>query len=60
MILAGASTGLRITDAALLEWKNVDLERGTIVLFPEKKREREGVKTNAMVVLSDLANHLEA
>lgn len=58
MILVGASTGMRITDAASLEWKDVDLERRTIVLYPEKKREREGAKNQEAVILPDLAGYL--
>ncbi len=58
MILVGASTGMRITDAASLEWKDVELERGTIVLYPEKKREREGAKNEEAVILPDLADYL--
>lgn len=58
MILVGASTGMRITDAASLKWKNVDLERGTIVIFPKKNREREQAKSHETIILPDLADYL--
>lgn len=36
LILIGAFTGLRLKDAATLDWDNVDLTKGTITLIPRK------------------------
>lgn len=60
MILVGVCTGARIGDAAVLEWKNVNLKRGTIVYFPGKKRKKELTKPHEAVILPDLKDYLEA
>jgi integrase len=57
MILLGACAGLRIGDASKLTWKNIDLERQAIRLFPAKTS-RGSKKPLEIVLLPDLEKYL--
>ena len=57
LFLLGALLALRLGDAALLKWNQVDLGRGMIVVKPRKSRTRTG-KTLAFPIIGALKNAL--
>lgn len=42
LILIGTYTGLRLKDASLLRWSDIDLDRGVITVMPSKTASRSG------------------
>jgi integrase len=54
VILFGYYTGARLSDCAQIEWKNVDLAKGTLNVFEGKNR-----KNILMPLHPELAKHLE-
>lgn len=58
MILLGYHCGFRIQDAASLRWKQVDLERGVIVMRPGKERRDRAAKKKETVLTGELLDWL--
>jgi len=58
LILVGVCTGLRIGNASRLEWKNIDLDRGTIGVRVEKRTRGKPRKNLENVILPDLKDYL--
>ncbi len=59
LLFLGIYTGQRLKDCALLEWVNVDLMRGWILMKPAKTRRRNNSKTLHIPILPDLRAVLE-
>lgn len=58
LILIGASTGLRLGDAAKLRWENIDFDAGVITVIPSKTQKRGRVVVIPMG--ESLTSHLSA
>lgn len=60
LILVGLCTGLRLGDAAKLRWSNVDFERGTLVVKPQKRKRGTAARALENILLPDLRDYLES
>ena len=58
MILFGACHGLRLGDAARLTWANIDMERRSLVFYPQKTCRNAKRKPEEYPLHSDVLNHL--
>jgi integrase len=60
LILVGLCTGLRLGDAARLRWSNVDLERATLRVKPQKRKRGTTPQALENILLPDLQDYLNA
>jgi integrase len=58
MILIGVCHGLRLGDAAKMSWENVNAERRSLVLRPEKTRRNANAKAEEYPLHPDVADYI--